>query len=234
MDIQVRHIQEALRAAGCDPGPVDGIWGRRTIAAVTAFQRREGLAADGIVGPRTWAALQRVLPADGAVRTPLPWLAEARRLLYTREILGARDNPDILRWADELDIAYAGDEVPWCGLFVGHCIGATLPAEVLPAGLLLARSWTAFGTAVTPREGAVMVFWRGARASALGHVGFYAGESGEAYCIIGGNQGDSVCYIWMPKARLLGARWPGTAALLQEQAGPIQMAAGNVEETKMS
>jgi len=225
MDKQVRNIQQALMAAGLDPGPVDGIWGRRTQAAVMEFQRREGLAVDGIVGPATWAALQEAMPAlTGA--TPFPWLAEATRLLYTHEMLGPRDNPDILQWADDLHLHYPGDDVPWCGLFVGHCIGATLPTEVLPNGLLGAQSWTRLGDEVTPREGAVMVFWRESRESGLGHVGFYAGEDKSGYFIIGGNQNDSVCYIWMPKNQFLGARWPRTARFLQAQAQPKQLVRG--------
>ena len=38
---------------------VDGDFGRNTDVAVKAFQRREGLTPDGIVGPKTFAALQR-------------------------------------------------------------------------------------------------------------------------------------------------------------------------------
>ena len=52
-------IQGALAAAGVDCGPKDGIWGGKTDAGVRAFQQQEGLAADGIVGPLTLAALDR-------------------------------------------------------------------------------------------------------------------------------------------------------------------------------
>lgn len=225
VNLNVRQIQEALAKAGQDPGPLDGVWGRRTLAALTAFQRSRGLEADGIVGPRTAAALRQAARLEGAIAQPLPWMAEATRLIHTHEMLGPRDNPEILRWADTLDLAYPGDEVPWCGLFVGHCIGATLPTEVMPAGLLRARSWAAFGDEVSPRRGAVMVFWRKSPESGLGHVGFYAGESAGAYCILGGNQSDSVCYIWLSKARLLkgGARWPKAARLLQPVAAAVPM-----------
>lgn len=57
----VRLVQEYLNAlAGAYPLPrvtVDGIYGSATENAVTAFQRLFGLAADGIVGPRTWERL---------------------------------------------------------------------------------------------------------------------------------------------------------------------------------
>ncbi len=52
------QLQKALRRAGYDPGPIDGRIGKKTRAAVKAFQRRQNLKADGIVGERTWSALQ--------------------------------------------------------------------------------------------------------------------------------------------------------------------------------
>jgi len=54
----VEDIQRLLKAKGFDPGPVDGGFGPRTTAAVVAFQTAKGLAADGIVGPQTWARLR--------------------------------------------------------------------------------------------------------------------------------------------------------------------------------
>jgi hypothetical protein len=53
----VAHLQRLLIEHGHDPGPVDGVFGPRTDAAVRAFQAESGLAADGVVGPITWAAL---------------------------------------------------------------------------------------------------------------------------------------------------------------------------------
>ncbi|MBO8127907.1 MAG: spore cortex-lytic enzyme [Peptococcaceae bacterium] len=53
----VRQVQQRLSWWGYYDGPVDGIYGPKTWAAVKKFQRKNGLRADGIVGDRTWAAL---------------------------------------------------------------------------------------------------------------------------------------------------------------------------------
>ncbi len=55
---RVRAVQRALKAAGIDPGALDGTYGAHTVAAVTAFQRHKGLIADGVVGPVTARALK--------------------------------------------------------------------------------------------------------------------------------------------------------------------------------
>ena len=54
---EVKALQGALRAHGFDPGAVDGQFGSGTEAALMAFQKSEGLLADGVAGPRTQSAL---------------------------------------------------------------------------------------------------------------------------------------------------------------------------------
>lgn len=49
----VRAIQRTLKELGLDPGPIDGIYGHNTAAAVAAFQATKGLVTDGQVGPQT-------------------------------------------------------------------------------------------------------------------------------------------------------------------------------------
>ncbi|MBX7100388.1 MAG: peptidoglycan-binding protein [Myxococcaceae bacterium] len=63
---EVKELQSRLQAQGFDPGPVDGDYGPRTRAAVTAFQQAHGLEVDGVAGPKTWAALE----APQAAQTP--------------------------------------------------------------------------------------------------------------------------------------------------------------------
>lgn len=55
----VRAAQFLLNGRYCSCGMwgADGEFGPATNAAVLAFQRRNGLEADGIIGPQTWAAL---------------------------------------------------------------------------------------------------------------------------------------------------------------------------------
>jgi uncharacterized protein (TIGR02594 family) len=218
----IRQIQKALSDRGYPSGPIDGIWGRRTIAAVKEFQKDNGLAVDGIVGPQTAAALFGGRPLTSASTFEdgtLAWFQEARRLLGVREAPGGIDNPRILDWADNLDISYGADSIPWCGLFVAHCIGSTLTSEALPDNPLGARSWLRFGVPCQPTTGAILVFWREARSGWKGHVGFYAGEDRGAYRVLGGNQSNSVSLAWIAKDRLLEARWPATVAVRSD--GPV-------------
>ncbi len=63
----VAALQVALRATGLYAGDVDGLAGPLTARAVRRFQRRAGLVADGVAGPRTRAALgRRGRPAFGS------------------------------------------------------------------------------------------------------------------------------------------------------------------------
>lgn len=54
---KIQEIQQALKAAGFDPGVIDGEFGPHTQAAIVAFQIVNGLIADGEVGPKTAASL---------------------------------------------------------------------------------------------------------------------------------------------------------------------------------
>ena len=68
----VIELQRDLLALGYAVGPsgADGIFGRNTETAVKAFQANHSLAADGICGPLTWAAIDAALEAGEVIQAP--------------------------------------------------------------------------------------------------------------------------------------------------------------------
>jgi len=229
MKMNMKGIQQALKKLGFDPGPVDGIRGRKTISAIKEFQAKNNLVVDGLVGPKTSAALfkdQGLEPQERfGIPISMPWMETAFELIGTQEKVGYGSNEAILGWAEDLEIlSYNDDDIPWCGLFVAHCIGSQLPEEAMPTNPLSARKWSGFGYEVSPRLGAVMVFWRGSPDGWKGHVGFYWAQDDEAYHILGGNQSNSVSVTRISKSRLIEARWPQTALPIDAQ---VRVAAVN-------
>lgn len=63
--------QDDLNTLGFSTGGLDGVFGLATQNAVSAYQRRKGLAADGIVGCNTWRALQEDVVGTGSTNTTI-------------------------------------------------------------------------------------------------------------------------------------------------------------------
>ncbi len=59
----VKLVQARLKELGYLTGSVDGVYGSGTFAAMTAFQLRNGLSADGVAGTKTY----KKLFSDGAI-----------------------------------------------------------------------------------------------------------------------------------------------------------------------
>jgi uncharacterized protein (TIGR02594 family) len=216
----IARMQRELQARGLNPGPVDGVMGGLTKAALQAFEVRVGLAADGVPDPAVWERLFPIRPAEPR-ETPvkptafLPWMAEAELQLGRHEV---RDYGFLARWLKS-DGKTLGDprKLPWCGDLVETCIHLHLPNEPRLSNPYGARNWMTFGQKVEPGYGAVLVFWRTHPTKSWnGHVGFYAGEGTvrgvPSFFVLGGNQSNAVTRSWLAKDRLLGARWPKTFA----------------------
>ena len=62
----VKQVQTALKGAGYYSGTIDGVQGRNTKRAIKAFQRDHGLAADGVVGSKTWDLLGKYASGGGS------------------------------------------------------------------------------------------------------------------------------------------------------------------------
>ena len=92
---RVRVLQRRLQALGHRPGPVDGLYGPLTEAAVERLQRDSGLSVDGIVGPRT----SRVVNAESPPLAPGAGYGQPGGSLRVRDVqrrlraLGQRPGP---------------------------------------------------------------------------------------------------------------------------------------------
>lgn len=57
----VKKLQQNLNSLGYNVGTADGIFGSKTEAGVKAFQKANGLAVDGIAGPKTLSKIEELL-----------------------------------------------------------------------------------------------------------------------------------------------------------------------------
>ena len=64
----VERAQQALKQMGHDPGPVDGVVGAQTAAALRAYQKAQGLRVTGQLDPATTAKLGE--PTKAPVNVP--------------------------------------------------------------------------------------------------------------------------------------------------------------------
>jgi uncharacterized protein (TIGR02594 family) len=120
-----------------------------------------------------------------------------------KEIPGGKDNPEILKYFDEMgfDSKLLHDETAWCSAFVNYCCKI---AEKDFSGKLNARSWLEIGEEVkTPEQGDIVILWRESPDSWKGHVGFYVTDRKGWTFILGGNQGNAVKIQAYPTARIL-------------------------------
>jgi cell wall-associated NlpC family hydrolase len=134
---QVAKLQNELKAAGFNPGPIDGEFGPRTAAAVKSYQRRNQLDVDGIVGPRTWKALStdQYTAPSGAHGRPQPAPRPVGHVPAPAPSAGASGKVDAMLNEARSHLGFhegAGNSNPfshalgrpseaWCADFVSYC-----------------------------------------------------------------------------------------------------------------
>ena len=95
---EVLELQTFLAAQGYNVGPLDGIFGSKTKAAVRSFQSDQGLAIDGIVGPNTFGAIDEIKTAvEDVPQVPDPEVVEVPEV-PTDPAFGddPADDPDLI------------------------------------------------------------------------------------------------------------------------------------------
>lgn len=211
---EIRTIQTRLRYNGFTPGPIDGILGPRTSAAIVAFKRSIGFVPRPWVGPQTFKALMQ--PAEDPVQGPalaidLPWIKVGLRVKGLHERADNTALGDFLR----SDGHALGDPAvfPWCGDFVETCIRLALPREPFTGDVAKnpywALNWRSFGRPmIGPATGCIASITR----SGGGHVCFVLGEDADRYYCLGGNQSNTVSIAPIEKSRFVreSFRWPET------------------------
>lgn len=219
MTMTTKQLQARLHDLGFAPGPVDGVMGPDTEAAIVAFKKSVGLRARPFVGPITEVALM----ADPG-ESLHPWMEYAAGIKGLHE---ARDHSRLSKWFDRSVSWIDPREIAWCGAFVATCYRRWDPSIALPENPLGARNWGKFGKECLPVFASCLTFWRGSKSGWKGHVGFYWGEDDTHYHVLGGNQSNAVTVSRIDKDRLLSARWPlrtriaGTRKLLSPAGIPI-------------
>lgn len=205
----VKAVQLALASRGYKLRGTS-YFGPATDTAVEDFQRHAGLSVDGIVGPDTvtaldWAEVQ--VPA-AVIERPL-WTIAGLKWLNTREITGAKSNPDILEWAKDqgLGKVYNNDDIPWCALFANEMLREVGLKGTGTLWALDFNSNTKWPNVKLdgPAVGAFVPMGR----DGGGHITTVIGRDtrGRLMCL-GGNQSNMVNIVPFPKDRPLAYRWP--------------------------
>lgn len=120
-----------------------------------------------------------------------------------REISGKRDNPEVLKYFNEIgfDGSKLKDETAWCAAFVNWCL---LKSGISGTGKLNARSFLDIGNETkNPKLGDITVLWRESPNTWKGHVGFFIRETKDWIYMLGGNQNNQVNIRAYRKNRVL-------------------------------
>jgi len=121
------------------------------------------------------------------------------------EIPGEINNPEVLKYFDEIGHAWVDEETtPWCAAFINW---VAQQAGYEMTGKLNARSFLDIGDEIqTPQLGDLVIFWRKSKNSVYGHVAIFIREAEHVLYVLSGNQKNQVNISAYRKDRVLGYR----------------------------
>jgi len=132
-------------------------------------------------------------------------LEEALSEYGHREIRGERDNPEVVKFFQEIGFSRIDDdETAWCSAYLNW---VAMKAGMERTGKLNARSWLYIGLKVeVPQVGDIAIFYRGDPSSWTGHCGIFLNKIGNHIYVLGGNQANRVGINPYHVERLIGYR----------------------------
>jgi len=139
------------------------------------------------------AFLKQASAFHGAARSAYEVAKEEFLLNIKEDPRPGKDNPRIVLYHSTTSDGAQPDEVAWCSSFVNYCVEQS---GKVGTDSKAARSWLHWGESVPRgqwREGDIIVFERGSEPW-MGHVGFLKSIQGPRPMVLGGNQGDRLCY----------------------------------------
>lgn len=190
-----------------------------TEIVVREFQKYKGLVVDGVVGPKTWAALEST-PDPKAAKDYMAWAEKYKGKKETNKSFSDWLSSFWPKWFGAKTIV--GSAVAWCGLWVFVVLSQN-GYQNLPEGYITAKKWDGYGHAVDWKKdgiarGTVLrLNSSGDCKSAKGnHVTFANGyctpqdltKSGATIGGYGGNQSDSVKVSIYRVSTICYAGWP--------------------------
>ncbi|MER7000618.1 peptidoglycan-binding protein [Streptomyces sp. NPDC000410] len=171
----VKAVQRQLAEKGVGVA-VDGEFGPATTSAVKRFQQKHGLSADGVVGPRTWAALLGGSPV-ARPDNPSGNVPGDVSALRKRIVSGARSQIGVSERTNGCRVYLKSCRTtPWCAAFTSWAWRqagvpkASVPTTLVARGVgLWGKERGLFHTS-NPKPGDVVVWGTPAQKTG-GHVG---------------------------------------------------------------
>ena len=207
---QVKKLQKLLNALPSTKNKLveDGVFGKGTLTAITAFQKSSGLVADGIVGKKTWNALICVNKKPSSVARTPKYNPQAPLADIAVKYIGVKETGDNLAGtskellaifkSDNIATGEKTDGYPWCAAFVSFCVQKLNAGSAFYNGLLPPREasvnrflnvWAkdngclVFNNKATdysPQKGDIVVF-------IFSHIGIVESVNGNLLTTIEGN-----------------------------------------------